>query len=315
MKKYFITGFSGFVSKHFIDYLEINKLSSKILGVDVIKPSFSKAGNNYVDWKYQELNLLDKDKLENIIYHFNPDYIIHFAAYSSVAFSWKNPVVSFKNNTNIFLNLIDAVRVLDLKCKILAIGSSEIYGNINEDELPLTELSKLNPISPYAVARVSQELILKVYVESFGINIILTRSFNHIGPGQKDVFVIPSFAKQLVELSKNNKAGETHTVREFIELTCKEVGVDFEWQGNGIDEKGIDKNTGGIIVEVDSRYYRPTEVDILLGNPEKAKKELGWESKHKIHELVSDMVRADMLDAKKEKSLIDNGYKVMEYNE
>ena len=109
--------------------------------------------------------------------------------------------------------------------------------------------------------------------------------------------------------------GETHTVREFIELTCKEVGIEIEWHGAGKDEKGTNKKTGDIIVEVDSRYYRPTEVDILLGNPEKAKKELGWESKYSFNELISEMVKSDMLEAEKEKSLRDNGYRVMDYHE
>jgi GDP-4-dehydro-6-deoxy-D-mannose reductase len=103
-------------------------------------------------------------------------------------------VQSFQNNTNIFLNLIDGVRKLNMDVRLLSIGSSEEYGNVTDEDLPLTEDHRLNPVSPYAVARISQEYLSKVYADGYGMDIVLTRSFNHIGPMQSSVFVVSSLA-------------------------------------------------------------------------------------------------------------------------
>ena len=106
MKKYLITGFSGFVSFHFLSYLENNKIFSQILGIDIIEPYFNFSGFKYVKFRFEKINLLDKDSIENIIFQFQPDCILHLASYSSVAYSWQEPVSSFQNNTNICLSLI-----------------------------------------------------------------------------------------------------------------------------------------------------------------------------------------------------------------
>jgi len=223
MDKYLITGFSGFVAKHFLEFLEKQKIPAFVLGIDIHLPEFNIDEFNFIQCSFEQADLLNKDQVDSIIYQFQPNYILHLASFSSVAFSWKAPVASFTNNTNIFLNLLEKVRVMNLNCRILSIGSSEEYGNVKKEDIPLDEEQVVNPISPYAVARVSQEMLSKVYVDGYGMDIIMTRSFNHIGPGQKDIFVISSFAKQLLEIKKYNKAPEITTgdlsiIRDFLDV-------------------------------------------------------------------------------------------------
>ena len=193
VRKYLITGLSGFVGYYFLEFLEKNRINSVVKGIDIVSPQFDVNKYKYLKCDFEKLDLLSGGKVENLIYNFNPDFFIHLASYSSVAFSWKEPILSFKNNTNIYLNILEAVRRLKKRCKILSVGSSEEYGNVKEDSLPITENHSLNPLSPYAVARVSQEMISKVYVDGYNMNIVMTRSFNHIGPRQREIFVVSAF--------------------------------------------------------------------------------------------------------------------------
>ena len=223
MDKFLLTGFSGFVSKYFLEYLESLGAKVSILGIDLHQPEFDFTHYRNVQCSFERADLLDKGRVDDIIYQFQPNYILHLASFSSVAFSWKNPSASFANNTNIFLNVLEQIRALNIQCRILSIGSSEEYGDVREAEMPLKEDHSLKPVSPYAVARVSQEMLSRVYVEGFGMDIIITRSFNHIGPGQRDIFVISSFAKQLVEIKKNKAKAELVTgdlsiIRDFTDV-------------------------------------------------------------------------------------------------
>ena len=201
--KILITGFTGFVSQHFLTLLNEIEPGSIVLGIDKNEPDFNFSTFSELNISFENIDLLNKEATEKILTDFNPDYILHLASVSSVAQSWQAPLESFVNNTTIFLNLVELVRVSNNKCRVLSVGSSEEFGDVNETELPLTEEHPLKPLSSYAVARVSQEMLSKIYADGFALDIIMTRSFNHIGPGQKDIFVISSFAKQLVQLSKN----------------------------------------------------------------------------------------------------------------
>jgi GDP-4-dehydro-6-deoxy-D-mannose reductase len=312
LEKYLITGFSGFVSKHFLEYLEQLELPALVLGLDVNKPEFDISDYEHIMCSFKRVDLLDKNRVDNIIYQFQPNYILHLASYSSVAFSWKNPVASFTNNTNIFLNFLEQVRTLNLDCRILSIGSSEEYGNVNEENLPLKEDSRLNPVSPYAVARVSQEMLSKIYVDGYNMDIIMTRSFNHIGPGQKDVFVISSFAKQLVEIKNKKKTNELVTgdlsiVRDFLDVRdvvkayyqLFKTGAKGEiyniCSGKGISLKEvIDKMTHilGIDIQykVDPRLVRPSDNRIIIGSNEKIKSNVGWVNEISLDKSLEDII-------------------------
>jgi GDP-4-dehydro-6-deoxy-D-mannose reductase len=219
--KYFITGVSGFVSSYVVEQLAILNTEHEVWGVDVREPlrAFS---NPHSHLKFFKISLLDRDALRALLCEFEPDRIIHLAALSSVAFSWENPVECFLNNTNIFLNLVETVREIGLQCRILSVGSSEEYGVVSPQEMPLSEDRCTAPLNPYAVARVAQEHISKLYAQGYGLSIICTRSFNHLGPRQPDNFVVSSFVRQAVEVALDRRQGITcgrlDIVRDFIDV-------------------------------------------------------------------------------------------------
>ncbi len=313
MNKYLITGFSGFVSKYFLDYLANENIKVEVLGVDLLSPKFKLNEFKNVKCIFEKVNLLDKAQVDNLIYQFQPHYIIHLASYSSVAFSWKDPVTSYNNNTNIFLNLLEQVRQLELNCRILSVGSSEEYGNVKADDIPLTEKSILNPCSPYAAARVSQEQLSKIYIDGYGLDIVMTRSFNHIGPGQRDIFAISSFARQIVEMKMNNikkgtiYAGDISIIRDIIDVrdvVCAyhkiiEKGKTGEVYnvcgGVGLSLLEIINKLAKIVnivvkVEKDENILRPVDNKIIIGSNEKLKKEIGWQQEYDLDKSLKDIL-------------------------
>ena len=255
--------------------------------------------------------------MRNIIKSFKPDYILHLAAFSSVAYSWKYPTESFMNNSNIFLNLIDAIREVDPSCRILSVGSSEEYGNVSRTELPLKESQRVNPVSPYAVARVSQELMSKVYVKAYGMNLIMTRSFNHIGPRQDDRFVIPSFIKRIIDIKKSGRdegeieTGDITIIRDFVDvrdvvrayymlLTEGTPGEIYNiCSGNAYKLSDIIEsiaNEVGVKVrtKVNSEFVRPDDNREIVGSAYKIESELGWKPEIVIKDTLKDMIAERM---------------------
>jgi GDP-4-dehydro-6-deoxy-D-mannose reductase len=314
MIKILITGFSGFVSRHFCEYLDHNGIRSLIKGIDIHNPDFERDKFKNIKFDFEKIDLLNKDKVENILFEFQPEFILHLAAFSSVAFSWKAPILSFHNNTNIFLNLLEAVRKLNLSARILSVGSSEEYGNVESKDMPLIETHPLKPVSPYAVARVSQELLSKIYSNGYGLDIVMTRSFNHIGPFQKDIFVLPSFVKQLVQFKKNAMknnelvTGDTTIIRDFIDvrdvvtayyllLTKGEKGEVYNvCSGKGWSLKEIIDIISKILeIKVYSRQdaslFRPNDNNIIIGSNEKLKNKLQWEAKYTIEQSLNDIIK------------------------
>ena len=315
MKKYLITGYSGFVSRHFLGYLDKNDAYASIKGLDIQKPEFSQSPYKNIRLDFEKINLLDQNRVESIIFNFQPDYIVHLASYSSVAFSWKEPILSFQNNMNIYLNLLESVRKLGQPVRILSIGSSEEYGNVGEKSLPLTEDHIPRPVSPYAVARVSQEMISKVYVDGYGLDIIMTRSFNHIGPFQKDIFVISSFAKQLVEIKKSGNSsgelvtGDTSIVRDFTDVRDVVMAYDLLLKkgktgeiynvcsGKGTSLKNIirimaEELTLNINPRVSNQLVRPDDNKIIIGSNEKIKREVGWDTTISLEQSLVDIINS-----------------------
>ena len=256
---------------------------------------------------------MDKEALKVALETFNPDYILHLAALSSVAYSWKYPTESFMNNSNIFLNLIDAIREVNPECRILSVGSSEEYGNVSRSELPLKESQRVNPVSPYAVARVSQELMSKVYVKAYGMNVIMTRSFNHIGPRQDDRFVIPSFIKRIIDIKNNGKTkgeietGDTTIIRDFVDvrdvvrayymlLTEGTPGEIYNiCSGNAYKLSDIiDCIATEVGVKVTTRvnpeFVRPDDNKEIVGSAYKLEVELGWKPEIDIKDTLRVMI-------------------------
>ena len=313
MIKYLITGFSGFVSKHFLEYLDACGEKAEVYGIDINQPDFDLSGFTNIKCYFREINLLNKDDISNVLFQVHPDFILHLASFSSVAYSWNNPVASFVNNTNIFLNLVEQLRVLHSPCRMLSVGSSEEYGNVNKEDLPLKENGWLNPISPYAVARVSQELLSRVFVDGYGMDIVMTRSFNHMGPGQKDVYAVSSFAKQLVE-SKNRGdktcrlvVGDVSIIRDYVDvrdvvkayyllLKHGSRGETYNvCKGEGIALSEIVKMMAKILdvsveININKDLFRPNDNRIIVGSNKKIFEAVGWTPKITLEDTLKDVI-------------------------
>ena len=272
-------------------------------------------------------DLLDASSLNNLINSIEPDEIYNLAAQSHVAVSFKNPLYSAQTSVIGPITLLEAVKNSDKEIKYYQASSSEMFGGIDNEKLE--EKSKFIPKSPYAVGKLFAHEITRVYRESYGIHAVNGILFNHESPLRGETFVTRKITKAVGRIKYNiqNKltlgnlsasrdwgyagdyvegmhmmmqhsiaddwvlaTGETHTVQEFVELAFKEV--DLNWKD---------------YVTTDKRYYRPNEVEHLLGDPSKAKKELGWKNKTSFENLVKKMVESDFNSAEREKVLIEKG--------
>lgn len=277
-------------------------------------------------------DLTDSTNLIRIIQEVQPDEIYNLAAQSHVQVSFDTPEYTANSDALGTLRILEAIRILGLekKTKFYQASTSELYGKVQE--IPQKETTPFYPRSPYAAAKLYAYWITINYREAYGIFACNGILFNHESPIRGETFVTRKitmaaarikygmqdrlylgnldskrdwgFAKDYVEamwlmLQQKNPddyviaTGETHSVREFTELAFKELGIDIIWQGKGVDEVGIDSGTGKIIVEVDPGYYRPTEVELLIGDSSKARKKLGWEPKVRLEELVKMMIQSD----------------------
>ena len=308
MKKYLITGVGGFVGRYFWEYLLEHEQEFCVLGLDMMPET----PWEHAAFQYRQLNLMDAGAVGDLLADFQPDYIVHLASISSVGQSWKAPADCFTNNTSIFLNLAEAVRAHCPTARMLSIGSSEEYGNYPPEAMPLREDYELKPCNPYAVARVAQEMLSKLYADSYGLNIMMTRSFNHIGPRQRDIFVIPSFVKQLVEIKRSGgkgtmRVGNLDIVRDFLDV--RDV-VDAYWRiltmgkpgevynvcsGQGVKLRDIISTTAELLgisptIEVDPALVRPIDNAIVIGESGKLRENLAWEPKFRFEQTLDDMI-------------------------
>lgn len=277
-------------------------------------------------------DLTDSTNLIRIIQEVQPDEIYNLAAQSHVQVSFETPEYTANSDGLGTLRLLEAIRILGLekKTKFYQASTSELYGKVQE--IPQKETTPFYPRSPYAAAKLYAYWITINYREAYGIFACNGILFNHESPIRGETFVTRKitmaaakikygmqdrlylgnidakrdwgFAKDYVEamwlmLQQESPddyviaTGETHSVREFTELAFKELGIDIIWQGKGVDEVGIDASTRKIIVEIDPGYYRPTEVELLIGDPSKAREKLGWKPKVKMEELAKIMIKAD----------------------
>ena len=284
-------------------------------------------------------DMTDSSSLIRVISSIRPTEIYNLAAQSHVKVSFDVPEYTADTDANGVLRLLEAVRIAGLAdtCRIYQASTSELYGKVQE--VPQSETTPFYPRSPYAVAKLYGFWIMKNYRESYNMFCCNGILFNHeserrgetfvtrkitlaaarIAQGYQDKLYLGNlnslrdwgYAKDYIEcmwliLQQPEPddfviaTGEYHTVREFATLAFKEAGIELEWRGDGVDEKGYDKKTGKALVEVDPKYFRPAEVDQLLGNPAKAKAKLGWNpQKTSFEDLVKIMVQHDMKFVKK----------------
>jgi len=294
-------------------------------------------------------DMTDATNLIYIIQKVQPDEIYNLAAQSHVQVSFETPEYTANADALGTLRLLEAIRLLGLekKTKFYQASTSELFGIVQE--IPQKETTPFYPRSPYGVAKLYAYWITVNYREAYGIFACNGILFNHASPRRGETFVTRKITRAAARISLklqdklylgnfNAKrdwghakdfvesmylmlqqsepddyviaTGEQHSVREFCELAFREVGIDLEWQGKGIDEKGVDRKTGEILIEVDSRYFRPSEVESLLGNSNKAKEKLGWQLKISFKELVKEMMLFDLNEAKKDAHLKGGGFKI-----
>jgi GDPmannose 4,6-dehydratase len=302
-------------------------------------------------------DMTDSTNLVRIIQEVEPDEIYNLAAQSHVKVSFETPEYTANADALGPLRILEAIRILGLhkKTKFYQASTSELFGKVQE--VPQKETTAFYPRSPYAAAKLYAYWITVNYREAYNIFACNGILFNHESPIRGETFVTRKITRAAARirlgiqkklflgnldakrdwghamdyvqgmwliLQQNDPddyvlaTGETHSVREFVELAFKEIGVEIEWKGQGVAEKGVvsalssDVNLkkGDVVIEIDPRYFRPTEVDILLGDASKARKQLGWEPKHTFEELVKEMVHADLELARKEVYLQNGGYRI-----
>ena len=202
-EKILITGITGFVGSHMADYILDNKKNVKIFGIKRYHLSrLDKIHHIYDKINWMDCDITDPISVEKLIRKINPDKIFHFAAESFVSPSWDHPHRYMSVNYNGTLNILEAMRKIGSKAKILIPGSGEEYGLLESKDMPITEKTLINPVNPYAVTKVAQDYISYVYYKSFGVKVIRLRTFNHEGPRRENVFGLSSYAYQIAKIEK-----------------------------------------------------------------------------------------------------------------
>ena len=298
-------------------------------------------------------DMTDTSNLVRLMQQIEPDEVYNLAAQSHVQVSFECPEYTAESVGVGVLRLLEAIRILDMKqTRFYRASTSELYGLVQET--PQSETTKFYPRSPYGCAKLYAYWIVVNYREAYGLHASNGILFNHESPRRGETFVTRKitmaaanialglqkclylgnlnakrdwgFAGDYVEamwlmLQQDTPddyviaTGTTTTVRDFVSLAFAELGIDIDWSGTGVDEVGTNRATGNVIVRVDPRYFRPTEVDLLLGDASKARRILGWAPRITLHELVKMMVESDLKQARRDKLLADNDFDVMHHHD
>lgn len=299
-------------------------------------------------------DMTDSTNLIRIVQESQPDEIYNLAAQSHVKVSFETPEYTANADATGALRLLEAIRILNLekKTRFYQASTSELYGKVQE--IPQTENTPFYPRSPYGVAKLYAFWITKNYREAYDLYACNGILFNHESPIRGETFVTRKItrgaariklglqkkiylgnldaerdwghAKDYVEgmylMLQQDKpedyvlaTGKTTSVRDFVTMSFKEVGIGIEWKGKGVDEKGYNTENGDVLVEIDPEYFRPTEVDLLIGDASKAEKDLGWKPKFTVEDLVKDMIKSDLKRFEKDKMLKEGGHRVPNFNE
>jgi GDPmannose 4,6-dehydratase len=299
-------------------------------------------------------DLTDSSNLIRIIQDVQPDEIYNLAAQSHVNVSFETPEYTANADALGTLRILEAIRILRLEqtCRFYQASTSELYGKVQET--PQNETTAFYPRSPYAVAKLYAYWITVNYREAYGIYACNGILFNHESPIRGETFVTRKITRALARIKIGLQdilyignldarrdwghardyvkmqwlmlqqdepedyviaSGEHYSVREFIEAAARQLGLKLGWTGRGIDEKGINEETGQIIIAVDSRYFRPTEVDDLLGDASKARQKLGWKPRISFKQLVAEMVEADLKEAQKDRLCLREGFQTFNHAE
>ena len=292
-----------------------------------------------VRFKLHYGDMTDATNLIRIVQEVQPTEIYNLAAQSHVQVSFETPEYTANADALGTLRLLEAIRILGLKDRVrfYQASTSELYGKAQE--VPQRETTPFYPRSPYGAAKLYAYWITVNYREAYGFYACNGILFNHEGPTRGETFVTRKITRAVAAIRLGRQkclyignldaqrdwghardyvdgmwrilqqpepedyvlaTGESHSVREFVELAFAEVGRKIVWRGTGVDEQGVDAKTGEVLVAIDARYFRPTEVDLLLGDPTKAREQLGWTHRTSFRDLVKEMVAADLVEVERE---------------
>ncbi|MBK9285722.1 MAG: GDP-mannose 4,6-dehydratase [Sphingobacteriaceae bacterium] len=330
------------------------KRRSSLFNTDRIDHLYQDVHEKNVVFKLHYGDLTDSTNLIRIIQEVQPDEIYNLAAQSHVKVSFETPEYTANADAIGALRILEAIRILKLekKTKFYQASTSELYGLVQE--VPQKETTPFYPRSPYGVAKLYGFWITKNYRESYGMFACNGILFNHESPIRGETFVTRKITRAVAKISLGMQdtlflgnldaerdwghakdyvegmwrmlqqdepddyvlaTGIKISVREFVNMSFKEVGIELKWEGKEENERGIDIKTGKVLVEVDKNYYRPAEVDLLVGDATKAKTKLGWKTKYTVETLCKEMVKADVELFKRDKYLLEGGHKVLSPNE
>lgn len=302
--KSLIIGGAGFVGAYLIRHLKDD------LGQDVIVTKMPQEQIETEGIEVLDLNILEKDSIVTLLREVHPDYIFHLAAQSSVSVSWKNPQLTIDVNVKGGVNLLEALRELDYKPRVLLIGSGEEYGHILPGETPILEGNVSRPGNIYAATKACQNMLGKIYADAYGLQVIMVRAFNHIGPNQAPLFVVADFCKQVAEIEAGKKepvmrVGNLSAKRDFTDVRDVvrayamlvqngEAGETYNI-GSGhaiaiedILEMILSNSKANIQVEVDSTKLRPVDIPIIEANTAKVQAATGWKPEIALEQTICE---------------------------
>ncbi|WP_292463377.1 GDP-mannose 4,6-dehydratase [Methanolobus sp.] len=308
MARYLITGANGFCGRHLAELLSNG--DDEVYGISRSIPDILTISHPTVI--YEQCNLIDHTSVFNILKKIKPECIFHLAAESSVASSWKSPINIMNNNVISQINIFEALRELELPTRIVIAGSSEEYGLINESDLPVNEKCCFNPLSTYAVSKVSQDMLAYQYYKSYNMDIVRVRSFNLTGPGRPPTYALSSFAHQIAQIEKNKSknvisVGNLDVKRDYtdvrdavkgyykVALNAKPGTVYNLCSGKAYSLRDllnilISLSTAELSIEIDYSKHRPSDLPVMQGDNTKIKSEIGWMPEIEIHKTLSDLL-------------------------
>jgi len=307
-----ITGITGFAGSHLAEFLIANHPDVKVFGIVRWRSRMENILPIRDNIELCEADLKDMVSLQGCLAHIRPDRIFHLAAQSFVPTSWKCPAETFAINATGQINLFESLLSLKQSPLIQVAGSSEEYGRVFPDEIPMKETNPLRPLSPYAVSKVAQDLLGYQYFQSYGLSVVRTRGFNHTGPRRGEVFVTSSLAKQIAAIEKGVKepviqVGNLDAKRDFSDV--RDI-VEAYWLSLEKGEPGDVYNIGSgvsrpirevldtllslskvnVRVEVDPQRLRPSDVPILLADSSKFVAQTGWKPRFSFRQTLSDLL-------------------------
>ncbi|MCK4264315.1 MAG: GDP-mannose 4,6-dehydratase [Candidatus Aminicenantes bacterium] len=307
-----ITGITGFAGSHLADYILENHPDVRLYGLKRWRSRMENILHIQEKIELFEADLKDIVSLRKSLAEIKPDRIFHLAAQSFVPFSWKCPAETFAINAIGQINLFEAILSLGLSPKIQVAGSSEEYGLVNSDEVPMREENPLRPLSPYAVSKVAQDFLAWQYFKSYGLRTVRTRGFNHTGPRRGEVFICSNFAKQIAEIEKKKRepvifVGNLEAKRDFTDVrdTVRAYWLSLEkgeegevyniGKGKTCSMKEVldillSKSKVHVKIEVDSKRLRPSDVPVLLSDCTRFRKLTGWEPKIPFSQSLQDLL-------------------------